>query len=106
MRRIQWSDLIVIVLRSAFFDDDLGEQTAAVPCATRERAGRAPGCVEICTRAGRVRRSDHRGPAAIGFLANLRIERQLAEERGAVLLGHARTPARPEDVLHVPAARA
>src|SRR5262245_42899273 len=111
MRRIQWSDLIVMVSffggakrphktkSSAFFYDDLRKQAAAIPRAPCEPAGRAPGGIEIGPRARRIGCSDHRRVAAVRFLADLRVERQLPEQRHPILLRHPLAAPGAEDVF-------
>src|SRR4051812_1397654 len=104
MRRIQWSDLMVIVF-SALFYNDLREQAAAITRAPCKRTRRATGGIEIRFGARRIGRGDHARFAAIGFFADLRVERQLAEQLHVVLLGHALAAASTEDVLDVAAVR-
>ena len=82
MRRIQLSRLDAHL---GLFHDDLGKQAAAVARAARQRSGRAARSLEVCSGARRSRRGDHRGPPAVGLFADVRIERQLAEQRHTVL---------------------
>ena len=66
---------------SAFFDDDLREHAAAIARAhaPARRPCAAPSRNTACAR-GESGRGDHGRPAAVGLLADVRIERQLAEQ--------------------------
>src|SRR5580658_5833717 len=102
MRRIQLSDLMLILSPlSGRFDDDIRKQDAAIARAPRQGRGRAPGHLEIQLRAARVRLGNHRGSAAIGILADARIQGQLTQQPHPGLRGHARTAAGAEDMLGV-----
>src|ERR1017187_9654633 len=106
MRRIQLSDLMLIDSRplqwsSAVFDHDLWEQCTAITGAARQHRSGPPGGVDIGLRSRAIRLGDDRGSPSIRLLANARIERQLSEQRDAVLGGQTRPAAGAEDVIDV-----
>src|SRR6185437_2854848 len=91
---------------SIILDDDLREHAAAIARAARQRRGGATRGLDIALRAGTVGLGDHARTTAVGFLADARIERQLAEQRHAMLRGQPRPATGAEDVLDVPAVAA
>src|SRR6516162_4082066 len=90
----------------AVLDHDLGKETAAVAGAQRQCRGGATRQLEVGPRARRVRRCDYGRAAAVGLLADVRVERQLPQQSHAVIVRHAGTAAGTEDMLGVTTVRA
>src|SRR5690348_5925048 len=99
MRRIQWSDLMVMDGWSRVRDDYLGKLDGLAARVQGElRRGLARDlAIHRRNRAGRI--GGDRRRAAVGLFADMDVERQRSEQRHAVLRGHACTAARAEDVL-------
>src|SRR5882762_11386458 len=104
MRRIQASDLM-LMRASALFHDDLWKLAAPIAPAPRQRAAGMARHLDVGRGARRIRRAHHRGRTAIRLLTHAGVQGQFAEQLHAVLSGHPRSAAGPEDVFLVAALR-
>jgi len=82
---------------STFFDDDLGEQGAAIAGTSRQYGGRATSRFEVSLGPWGIRSIHDGWTTAVRFLANTSIERQLTQQSDSVLFEpSARRPPAPK----------